>query len=108
MAEYIRLSNDNQLGDVAFSIEVLKHIALIEIEEEKDAKLAQEALFKSPITCTIEENKLKLNINVDVRFKSNVKEVTNRLQKRIDESITHMTAYDVEEININVVGFIID
>ncbi len=108
MAEYIRLTNESTIGEVAISIEVLKHIAQIEIEEDKDVRLANEGLFKTPISCNIEGNKLKLNINLDVRFKCNVKEVTNRLQQRIDESISHMTTYDLEEINLNVVGFIIE
>ena len=108
MAEYIKLEIEDELGAVSVSSEVLKHIAQIEIEEEKDARLSNEGFFKSPITCTLEDNKLKLTINLDVRFKTNVKEVTQRLQARIDESISHMTSYDLDEINLNVVGFIID
>lgn len=108
MAEYIKLETENNLGDVSLSTEVLKHIAQIEIEEDKDVRLSQEGFFKSPIQCLIEDNKLKLSINVDVRFKTNVKEVTQRIQSRIDETISHMTSYDLDEININVVGFIID
>lgn len=108
MAEYIKLEMEDQLGEVSLSTEVLKHIAQIEIEEDNDARLSSEGFFKSPITCSVEDNKLKLNINLDVRFKTNVKEVTQRLQNRIDETITHMTSYDLDEINLNVVGFIID
>ncbi len=108
MAEYIKLESEDNLGVVSLSTEVLKHIAQIEIEEDKDVRLSQEGFFKSAIQCLIEENKLKLSVNVDVRFKTNVKVVTQRIQARIDETISHMTSYDLDEININVVGFIID
>lgn len=108
MAEYIKLESEDNLGVVSLSTEVLKHIAQIEIEEDKDVSLSQEGFFKSAIQCLIEENKLKLSVNVDVRFKTNVKVVTQRIQARIDETISHMTSYDLDEININVVGFIID
>lgn len=108
MAEYIKLETEENLGVISLSTEVLKHIAQIEIEEDKDVRLSQEGFFKSPIQCSVEENKLKLTINVDVRFKANVKEVTQRIQSKIDEMISHMTTYFLDEININVVGFIID
>lgn len=107
MEEYIVLENEENLGEVVISTEVIRHITLIEIEDEKDARAAG-TLFKNTITCNLEEGKLKISANIDIRFKANVNEVTSRLQKRIEESISHMTNYEIKEINLNVQGFIID
>lgn len=108
MEEYIVLDNEENLGEVVISTEVLRHITLIEIAEEKDARSSQEGLFKNSVACSVENGKLKINANIDIRFKVNVDQVTSRLQRRINESITHMTNYEIEEINLNVHGFIIE
>ena len=54
----------------------------------------------------IEENHLRLTIPVKVHYKANVTDVCAKLQNKIFESISYMTEFKPDSIEIQVVGFI--
>ena len=54
----------------------------------------------------MDDNKLTLSIPVKVNHKSNVSDVCLNLQNKIFESISYMTDFKPEAIEIQVTGFI--
>ena len=54
----------------------------------------------------MDDNKLTLSIPVKVNHKANVSDVCLNLQNKIFESISYMTDFKPEAIEIQVTGFI--
>lgn len=47
-----------------------------------------------------------LTIEVKVKYTVNVSDACSKLQKKIFESISHMSEYTPEKIDVRVVGFV--
>ena len=105
--EYITLKADNPMGIVKLNKTVFSSIALNTIEEEDNVKLVEgnRRPFKSGIATSIENNELKMTIPVKVNYNANVSDVCSNLQNKIFESISYMTDFKPESIEIQVVGF---
>lgn len=105
--EFIQLNFKDNLGTVNLNRAVFSSIARNVIEETENVALVEGASpFKGGINCKIEENELLLSIPVKVQYNANVTDVCAGLQNRIFESISYMTDYKPESIQIEVVGFI--
>ena len=79
----------------------------IAIDEEDSIVLNESGnLFKYPISCKLVDNKMVLTIEVKVKYTANVSDACSKLQKKIFESISHMSEYTPEKIDIRVVGFV--
>ena len=95
--EYISVKTQNEIGVVALNKSVFTTIA----------KIAESSnLFKYPIGCKLVDGKMVLTIEVKVKYTANVSDVCSKLQKKIFESISHMSDYTPDKIDIRVVGFI--
>ena len=105
--EYITLKPENPMGLVKLNQSVFASIALNTIQEEKDVKLVESSRrpFKTGIVTSIENNELKMTIPVKVNYNANVSDVCSNLQNKIFESISYMTDFKPESIEIQVVGF---
>ena len=105
--EYISVKTQNEIGVVALNKSVFTTIAKIAVDED-DAIVLNESsnLFKYPIGCKLVDGKMVLTIEVKVKYTANVSDVFSKLQKKIFESISHMSDYTPDKIDIRVVGFI--
>ncbi len=105
--DYILLPEKDSLGSVALSKGVFSSIARNVIEEAEEVQLAEQGSpFRGGITTKIEDNHLALSIPVKVAYNANVTDVCARVQNRIFESISYMTDYRPDVIQIEVVGFV--
>lgn len=100
--EYIELEPGNEYGVISLNKTVFSTIAKNVIEEDENVQIA----FKTGIVTRVEDNKLTLSIPVKVNHKSNVSDVCLNLQNKIFESISYMTDFKPEAIEIQVTGFI--
>lgn len=105
--DYIVIGSQKELGVVALNKSVFTTIAKIAVDEEDSIVLSENAgLFKYPISCKLVDNKMVLTIEVKVKYTVNVSDACSKLQKKIFESISHMSEYTPEKIDIRVVGFV--
>ncbi len=105
--EYVTLEPKNEFGDVKLNKSVFSSIALNVISEDENVKLVDDSKpFKSGIITKVEENAMVITIRVKVNHKANVTDVCANLQDKIFESISYMTGYKPDSIEIVVVGFI--
>ena len=105
--EYIALKERNNAGVIALSKSAFQTIAKIVVEEDENIRLADSATpFKYPISCKLVDNKMVLTIEVKVKYTVNVSDACSKLQKKIFESISHMSEYTPEKIDVRVVGFV--
>ena len=76
-------------------------------KEDENVQIAQGTKpFKTGIVTKVDDNKLTLSIPVKVNHKANVSDVCLNLQNKIFESISYMTDFKPEAIEIQVTGFI--
>ena len=101
--EYITFEPQNEYGSVRLNKTVFSSIA---VEEENVQLVEGNRPFKGGVTTVIEENHLRLTIPVKVHYKANVTDVCAKLQNKIFESISYMTEFKPDSIEIQVVGFI--
>ena len=105
--DYIVIQPQNEIGIVALNKSAFTTIARIAIDEENSIVLNESGnLFKYPISCKLVDNKMVLTIEVKVKYTANVSDACSKLQKKIFESISHMSEYTPEKIDIRVVGFV--
>ena len=105
--EYIELEPGNEYGVISLNKTVFSTIAKNVIEEDENVQIAEGTKpFKTGIVTRVEDNKLTLSIPVKVNHKSNVSDVCLNLQNKIFESISYMTDFKPEAIEIQVTGFI--
>ena len=106
--EYIALQQKNEIGLIALSKSVFQTIAAIAVEEEDNISLADSTPFYYPLSCKIKNDQLILSLDIKVKYNVNTNEVCSRLQNKIYESISHMTDYIPDIIDVHVLGFIFD
>ena len=105
--DYIMIRSQSDIGIVALNRSVFTTIAKIAIDEEDSIVLNDGgSLFKYPISCKLGDNKMGLTIEVKVKYTVNVSDACSKLQKKIFESISHMSEYTPEKIDVRVVGFV--
>lgn len=105
--EYVTLEPQNKYGTVQLNKSVFSSIALNVLEENDKVQLVEgNRPFKGGIQTIIENNTLKLVIPVKMNFKTHVSDTCNNLQNKIFESISYMTGFKPESIEIQVIGFI--
>lgn len=105
--EYIELQSNDDLGTVTLNKSVFSTIAKNVIDEMDNVQLVEGTKpFKTGISTQIEENKLYLTVPVKIVYNVNVTDVCANLQNKIFESISYMTNFEPESIEIEVVGFI--
>ena len=97
--EYIELEPGNEYGVISLNKTVFSTIAQNVIEQGTKP-------FKTGIVTKVDDNKLTLSIPVKVNHKANVSDVCLNLQNKIFESISYMTDFKPEAIEIQVTGFI--
>ena len=56
------------------------------------------------IKVDIEENKVKIDVNIIFEYGSRIPDVAFEIQNRVKKSVESMTGLDVEEVNVHVQG----
>lgn len=102
--EYISMKQDAN-GIIALSTNVFTSVVKICIEEDPNVKLIDQGPFKSTINTHIEDDKLFISFNVNVKYNVNVQDTCQELQHKIFDNIKHMCGIEPAEIDIKVSGF---
>lgn len=105
--DYITLEPENKYGEVKLNKAVFSSIALNVLQEAENVELVEGTKpFKGGIQTEIDDNELRLTIPVKISYKANVSDTCVKLQNKIFESISYMTEFKPESIEIQVIGFI--
>ncbi len=99
--EFIQLPSRDSLGTINLNRSVFSTIATNVIDETENVQL-----FKGGVQTRIEDNQLWLTVPVRIQYNTNVTDICASLQNQIFESISYMTDYKPESIEIEVVGFL--
>lgn len=103
--EYIAMEKKDA-GLVALNTNVFSSIAKICIDDDENVSLANiNTPFKNTIISKVEEGKLVMTLNINVKYNVNVQETCRELQHKIYENIKHMCEIDTPIIDIKVCGF---
>lgn len=103
--DYIVLSENSENGMIAINKSVFRSIAEISIDDIENAIRINETRFTKPMTVKIEDNRLKINADVRIRYGANVSQTCELVQNKIYENILYMTGYKPSEVTVNVTGF---
>ncbi len=99
--EFIQLPSRDSLGTINLNRSVFSTIATNVIDETENVQLFEGSKpFKGGVQTRIEDNQLWIQYN------TNVTDICASLQNQIFESISYMTDYKPESIEIEVVGFL--
>lgn len=114
-------STDTQMttfGEIEMAPEVIEVIAGIAANEVKDVYAMQGKLtssvtelfgrvdHKKGVHLSSDEDGLKVDVYVYLKFGAQVPSVSLEIQKNIKEQVLHMTDIDLAEVNIHVAGLI--
>ncbi|MEA5026426.1 MAG: Asp23/Gls24 family envelope stress response protein [Erysipelotrichaceae bacterium] len=105
--EYLNLKSDS--GDnskIALSKGVFEAIVKTTLNEDAKAVLPDQTAFSKSIVCKIINNNLNINVDIRVKYGSNVNDICERLQEKIFQNIYHMTDIKCYFIDIKVIGFV--
>ncbi|SRR5690554_6752900 len=103
--EYIQLKQNEDLGIIAITKHAFELITSYTIEEDEDAFLVS-SKFSKPINVKINNNKLYISVDVNIKYGKNVNRIVDRLQEKIAKTIKDMTDYQSTSVDINVDGFV--
>ncbi len=108
MADYIVAKNrEQQIGIIGLSIAVFESIAAFSLEDVKGIKLVPATRFRKNVTCKVEDGKINIDLNINVKTGNNVNEICRKVQNHIIKGIYNMTDFDDIIVNIDVKGFYI-
>lgn len=103
--DYVVLGENNDNGMIAINKAVFSSIAQISIDDIENAIRIPETRFVKPMTVKIENNRLKIDADIRVRYGANVSQTCELVQNKIYENILNMTGYKASEVAVNVTGF---
>ncbi len=104
--EYIRINSQSNLGEIQLNKSVFTSIAANVIEEDENVVLDNSKTFKNAVNTKVVDGKLSLVVAVKVNHGANVADVCADLQNKIFESISYMTDFNCDSIEIQVTGFV--
>lgn len=108
MADYIVAKNREQnIGIIGLSTTVFEAIAEFSLEDIKGVKVIPATRFKRNVACKVEDGKININLNINVKTGNNVNEICRKVQKHIVNCIYNMTDFDDVIVNVDVKGFYI-
>lgn len=106
--EYIALRTSEYLpGELALSTIVIEQITKIAVSEVENVELVERTTLRTPILCKVVDNNLILQINLKIKYNSNINDVCLNVQNRVNKALLQMTALRCKDIDIKIVGFII-
>lgn len=103
--EYVILKDKSELGMIAINKSVIQSISEISIRDIENASIAPVTRFSKPVVIRIEDNKLMVEADIEVKYGANASVTSELVQNKIYENILFMTGFKASDIAINVVGF---
>lgn len=103
--DYIYLTTDNTAGDIALTKSIFIDVAEKAIDELENVCRIPETRFYAPVNAKIVDNKLKLYIDLKMKYGINVNATCELLQNKIYNNILQMTGLKCSKIDLHVVGF---
>lgn len=108
-SKYLEYAGNDGIGQVGLSLQVFGLITKITTEETQDVSLdlSQHNFFnfgKGPIICELNDSRLNIQVEVNIKYGKNVNKTTKNLQNRIAKAISDMTDVKVGSVNVKVVG----
>lgn len=103
---------DNESGQVQISddvIAVISNTAALEVEgvigtASGFADILGKKNLSKGVKVDVDDNEVKVSINLSVKFGYKVPDVANEVQKKIKSAIETMTGLTVTQIDVNVTG----
>lgn len=111
---------DGDIGEVKIADEVIAIIAGLAASEVKGVasmagnatrdlieKLGVRSLSKG-VKVTVEDRKILVDINVNLRYGYNVPETSSEIQEKVKTTVETMTGMEVTGVNIKIVNVVMD
>ncbi len=111
---------DGDIGEVKIADEVIAIIAGLAASEVKGVasmagnatrdlieKLGVRTLSKG-VKVTVEDRKILVDINVNLRYGYNVPETSSEIQEKVKTTVETMTGMEVTGVNIKIVNVVMD
>ena len=103
--DYVVLQKDVGSGMIAINKSVFQAIAEITMKDIENVIYTPTSFSKKTISVKVEDNQLRIEADVRVRYGANVSETCGLAQSKIYENIVFMTGYKPSNVKINVTGF---
>ncbi len=104
--DYVVLREDPASGLIAINKSVFQVIAEITLQDIENIIIPEANSFqRKPVSVKVENNTLKLEADVRVKYGANVTDTCGLAQSKIYENITFMTGYKPGDVRVNVIGF---
>jgi uncharacterized alkaline shock family protein YloU len=96
--------SDNENGIIILKKDVFTSIASIAVQEETGIQV-ESGTFKKFITCKVDDDKVRISVDIKIRYGQNVQKTCKSVQNRIFKAIEDMTEVKCDMIDVNVIGF---
>lgn len=97
-------AQDDGLGQIAVSNNVINHIVMITVSESKFV-FFDDGSTKKSLSIKNTGSQLNIDLKVRIQYGKDVDRVCKKLQEELQRNIELMVDYKSTEVNINVVGF---
>ena len=103
--DYVVLKKDAGSGMIAINKSVFQAIAEITMQDIENIEYQPSSFTGKAVSVKVDNNQLKLETDVKVKYGANVTETCGLVQSKIYENIVFMTGYKPSEVKVNVTGF---
>jgi len=104
--DYVVLKEKSSSGMIAINKSVFQVIAEITLQDIENIVIPEQMSFqRKPVSVKIENNTLKVEADVRLKYGANVTDACGLAQSKIYENITFMTGYKPGSVKVNVIGF---
>ena len=103
--DYVVLKKDAGSGMIAISKSVFEAIAEITMQDIENIVHTPTSFAKKTLSVHVDDNQLKIEADVRVKYGANVSETCGLVQSKIYENIVFMTGYKPSDVRVNVTGF---
>jgi uncharacterized alkaline shock family protein YloU len=103
--DYVVLKKDAGSGMIAISKSVFEAIAEITMQDIENIVHTPTSFSKKTLSVHVDDNQLKIEADVRVKYGANVSETCGLVQSKIYENIVFMTGYKPSDVRVNVTGF---
>ncbi len=103
--DYVVLKKDAGSGMIAINKSVFEAIAEISMQDIENIVHTPTSFSKKTLSVKVDDNQLKIEADVRVKYGANVAETCGLVQSKIYENIVFMTGYKPSDVRVNVTGF---
>jgi len=97
---YHYIKNYSNFGKIGISYEAISNMLKEALKDVKDIVI-------SKVTCETKENVFIVNIAIKVNYGTNVTEVTNVIQEKVESALANMCEIGMPKINVKIEGVVV-